>query len=503
MSLRSRLRVALAIIATGTIGLTGVSAVSSVASADDSTVAPLASGVVISDGGLNWGVKESFRSYLTGPIAHGSISASGGATFDGSNFHWNAGSGVISDALDTAQIQFPAEASIHFLGHGGALDVTLSHLAIQIESPTKAVLVADAAGVALSGEAYDLHAMRVATMTLNQPVIASGTATWSAAPTVLAPEGVPVFANFYTAGTAMDPVTFSVRVPVAATSTQLSASPVTSTVGTAVTARATVLPAGASGTVQFTEQGKPVGTPVVVTNGIATKSLSFSTAGARTLGAVFVPSNSLSVAGSSAQASASANAKTTTTIKLSPSTVAYNGAETITVGVKPSASGAVATGIATVTVAGKRYSASVQNGAAVFRVNAPVSVGAQTVTASFAPATGSYALASAASAQLKVTKVTPSVTAKFAKPSVTTKQAAQVTVGVKVPGVLKAQASKLRVEVYDGSKKIATSTLSSAGTAAVNLPKLSAGSHKVKVKFVGSANLNAAYSAVATLTVKK
>jgi hypothetical protein len=69
--------------------------------------------------------------------------------------------------------------------------------------------------------------------------------------------------------------------------TTTSSVPATAQTGTPVTLTATVDPANASGTVQFTDGGANIGSPVQITNGTATLEHTFTAAGAHNIGAVF------------------------------------------------------------------------------------------------------------------------------------------------------------------------------------------------------------------------
>ncbi len=60
------------------------------------------------------------------------------------------------------------------------------------------------------------------------------------------------------------------------------------TTGSSVDLTATVSPSGAEGTVQFTDNGALIGSPVAVVNGVATLSHTFATPGAHSVGADFI-----------------------------------------------------------------------------------------------------------------------------------------------------------------------------------------------------------------------
>ncbi|WP_053387095.1 HtaA domain-containing protein [Leucobacter japonicus] len=90
-------------------------------------------------GTLQWGVKESFRSYITGNIAHGEILASGGAkqangngvfTFpQASTEKWNGKTGSVKYA-----------GTVNFTGHGGILNVDVRNPEIIVKNEKSAEL---------------------------------------------------------------------------------------------------------------------------------------------------------------------------------------------------------------------------------------------------------------------------------------------------------------------------------------------------------------------------
>ncbi|MFV0435560.1 MAG: HtaA domain-containing protein [Leucobacter sp.] len=195
--------------------------------------------------------------------------------------------------------------------------------------------------------------------------------------------------------------------------------------------------------------------------------------------------------------------ETTTTVRFSPTTFKYNVGKTATVTVKADDSKAVPTGKVKLTINGSTYNAALQNGKAQIRVNKLVNVGTRSVKASYTSDSADEFKNSQGRLTVRVTKATPKVSAKLAKSTVKTKQNATVKVAITVPGSLKAKASKLGAEVYVDGKKVRNTTTNSAGKVNVKLPKLKAGKHKVRVKFVGNGNLKAKHSVTRTLTVTK
>ncbi|MDO7883405.1 HtaA domain-containing protein [Salinibacterium soli] len=249
--------------------------------------------------GLEWGVKESFRTYVTGPIAHGTITTLGDAGRRGDLFTFAATTGgTFSGATGTGTALY--SGGVNFFGHAGALDLTLSDPSIRVDSASSAVLLLSVDG----GEAIPFATLDLASASRTS---SDDTITWAGAPASLTAEGAAAFTvGGYTAGTALDPVTFVVTAPSTgpepvATSVAFSATPAGgTTVGGAVTLTATVTPS-AAGTVTFRSGSTVLGSRPV-TSGSSTATLAFTatTAGIATLRADFVPSDSAAFLGSAA-----------------------------------------------------------------------------------------------------------------------------------------------------------------------------------------------------------
>ncbi|MGO3032767.1 MAG: HtaA domain-containing protein, partial [Microbacterium gubbeenense] len=94
---------------------------------------------VVTDGTFSWGVKESFRSYISGTIANGSWEALDGATYETPNFEWTGATGSYDPATGTGSVSFPG--TVHFTGHDGVLDLTLGNPTIEFEGETAALLL--------------------------------------------------------------------------------------------------------------------------------------------------------------------------------------------------------------------------------------------------------------------------------------------------------------------------------------------------------------------------
>ena len=164
---------------------------------------------------LSWGFKESFRTYVAGPIAHGSVSGDGVATAS-APYSWSGGTGQSTGG--TGSVAYPG--SVKFQGHLGmnvpadeyALDVTISDVRITLSSATAGTLTADVVSRSLeTGEFATYSDVALAALDLST---ASDTSTaevvgFSGVSATLTAAGAPAFAGFYEAGTALDALSFS------------------------------------------------------------------------------------------------------------------------------------------------------------------------------------------------------------------------------------------------------------------------------------------------------
>jgi len=151
----------------------------------------------VSGASISWNVKESFRSYIEGSIANGSYSV-----------NWGAGSGAFNTDDDRGRVAYSGSAS--FTGHSGVLDMNLSNPRIQVTSPTTASLILDVRSAGY-GDNAAVSASGVTFATLRLPTAAetADRISWNGASATLTAAGAEVFAGFYEAGTALDPVSFS------------------------------------------------------------------------------------------------------------------------------------------------------------------------------------------------------------------------------------------------------------------------------------------------------
>ncbi|WP_168200375.1 HtaA domain-containing protein [Protaetiibacter larvae] len=155
-------------------------------------------------GTLSWGVKASFRDYVTGPIAHGSITTSGVATAGGRYVFPQSGAASLTDGLGSVSYS----GSVHFSGHAGVLDLRLSDPQVRIDSATSGTLLVRVDG----GTRVAFASLALGSGTRSTG--ADGSVSFTGVPATITATGSDAFAfegsSFYPAGTALDPVSFTI-----------------------------------------------------------------------------------------------------------------------------------------------------------------------------------------------------------------------------------------------------------------------------------------------------
>ncbi|MFF8986518.1 HtaA domain-containing protein [Streptomyces globisporus] len=170
----------------------------------------------VQGGRLDWGIKASFQSYVTGPIANGSWSLTGGAaTVGGSQFRFHSATGSYDPESGAFNSGF--SGGVHFTGHkkadgGNELDLTISRPTIRI-SGGSGVLHADMVSKERgTGKVSNRSQVPLAKLGLGGIDMKGGSTpiALTNVPTTLTAEGASAFAGYYTEGTPLDPVSLSV-----------------------------------------------------------------------------------------------------------------------------------------------------------------------------------------------------------------------------------------------------------------------------------------------------
>lgn len=184
----------------------------------------------VSGGRLDWGIRQSFLTYVTGPIAKGSWALTGGAaTVGGSTFRFHSANGTYDPATGALTAGF--SGGVRFTGHqengANALDLSIGRLTFRAAPGGAAGLYADVRSKSKeTGQVSEASQARLADLSLAGVDLrgAAGTLNLSNVPATLTDAGAKAFGNFYQAGTALDPLSLSVNLP-AAQATSAAPSP--------------------------------------------------------------------------------------------------------------------------------------------------------------------------------------------------------------------------------------------------------------------------------------
>jgi hypothetical protein len=165
---------------------------------------PVAPTAPVSGGSLLWGISSSFADYVTGSIAHGSITVSGGATRSGGLFQFGQVAGSTFDPT-TGVGTVSYGGGVRFTGHGGLLDLSLANPEFRFTSPASAQL-----WVTSNGSRMQLATVNVGVAARS---VSGGAVTFSGAPVILTSAGSALFQGRY--GN-LDPITLTIGAAAAA-----------------------------------------------------------------------------------------------------------------------------------------------------------------------------------------------------------------------------------------------------------------------------------------------
>ncbi|MBC9712443.1 HtaA domain-containing protein [Streptomyces sp. TRM66268-LWL] len=157
----------------------------------------------IEDAAVDWGVRRTFREYVTGSIAKGKWALTDGAQDGGALFRFPEGEGSFDQQKQTLDAAF--KGSVRFTGEHG-LDIELSNFAVGAKSG-EATLFADVAS-----EDFTKKKAGLVTFKAKDLKATDGLVTLTEVPSKLTADGAKAFGNMYKAGTAMDPVSLAVAL---------------------------------------------------------------------------------------------------------------------------------------------------------------------------------------------------------------------------------------------------------------------------------------------------
>jgi hypothetical protein len=234
-----------------------------------------------------------------------------------------------------------------------------------------------------------------------------------------------------------------------------------------------------------------------VSNGVAAKTITVTTAGSHTFHATYVPAADSTFAGSSGQATTSVAKASTTTTGTWPTGALHYGTK-FTVKATVAAAGITPTGTVQLTSGSTTVaSANLSAGKATLTVpGTALKPGSRPLTLGYAGS--SNATASQTAKTLTIGKAVARVTNTLAAASVKKTVHGKLTVKVTAAGTTPTGT----VAVFDGTKQIATGTLRS-GTVTITLPLLGVGKHSLHADYLGSALVGTASASNVTLTVTR
>ena len=164
----------------------------------------------IQDASLQWGFKESWRSYVS-TMAKGEWTVDEGAGYETPEFRFTHGTGSYDEATRTGEIAFPG--TVRFTGHEGVLNTLISNFRLRFPGDGTAALLVDISGDNRDGGSATATDIVYVTLDLaaGEGGVTDGVFTLSNVPTLLTEDGVQVLSS-YPAGTDFDPISFQITL---------------------------------------------------------------------------------------------------------------------------------------------------------------------------------------------------------------------------------------------------------------------------------------------------
>ncbi|MFF4451498.1 HtaA domain-containing protein [Streptomyces goshikiensis] len=180
-----------------------------------------AAGRTVQGGRLDWGIKSSFQSYVTGPVAKGGFKLkNGAATAGGSLFRFHSATGSYDP--DSGAFEASFSGGVQFQGHqkpDGAyeLDLSVSRPTVRINGGAGTLYVDVSSKAKDTGVVSTRSQVPFATLGLGGVNMKGGGSpiALNNIPVTLTGEGAQAFAGYYTAGTQLDPISLSADVKAA------------------------------------------------------------------------------------------------------------------------------------------------------------------------------------------------------------------------------------------------------------------------------------------------
>ena len=156
---------------------------------------------------ITWGVKESFRSYISGSIAKGGWEGNG-VSESGSSFVFSGADGSVDANSQKGSVN--TNGSLHFFGHDGKLNLNIANLRATFNGQS-GQLIADMESSDVEGNGKNYGTVAIADLSYSNLSATSNSVDGSAQVTLTA-AGADAFAGFYEAGTQLDPIAISAQL---------------------------------------------------------------------------------------------------------------------------------------------------------------------------------------------------------------------------------------------------------------------------------------------------
>ncbi len=180
----------------------------------------------VADATLDWGVKASFRDYISGSIAKGAVEPIGTVELDGDTYLWSGGEGELDSDTGVGSVAF--DGGLHFTGHDGLLDLRIENPVVTIAADGTGTLSADVFSKALEGDDVSEKGLDLAEIDLSDSTSGATGTVWDAAPVQLSEAGAPGFGGFYEVGAELDPITLTLPTDCAEPQETAASSPAAS-----------------------------------------------------------------------------------------------------------------------------------------------------------------------------------------------------------------------------------------------------------------------------------
>ncbi|KAB1502451.1 hypothetical protein F7230_08420 [Corynebacterium sp. 320] len=153
---------------------------------------------------ISWGVKQSFRTYISGSIAKGGWEGDGVGD-SGNAFVFSGGSGSVDANSKVGSVN--TSGTLRFYGHNGKLNLVISNLRATF-SGSSGQLIADVQSSDVEGTPKNFGTVALGDLSYSSLDVSSSSVSGSAEVSLTA-AGADAFAGFYEPGTRLDPISIS------------------------------------------------------------------------------------------------------------------------------------------------------------------------------------------------------------------------------------------------------------------------------------------------------